>query len=189
MFSALHCHCTVHLYTLLYPAHFFAAVCVSTQLSSGLAWTTAAASSPSETASDSSIAAMVPISSLASCFYRFSAATSRYKPTRSIVPQVGTINYSSVSKTVTLFLHTWINKQAFCFVILNGETFQIIALRLSTMTAVKRSYDNVEKSEEDKRLYRGLELNNGLKVGFYLIQPLDILSIQIYIIIAFIRYY
>ena len=57
------------------------------------------------------------------------------------------------------------------------------------MTAVKRSYDNVEKSEEDKRLYRGLELNNGLKVGFYLIQPLDILSIQIYIIIAFIRYY
>ena len=33
------------------------------------------------------------------------------------------------------------------------------------MTAVKRSYDNVEKSEEDKRLYRGLELNNGIKVG------------------------
>ena len=32
------------------------------------------------------------------------------------------------------------------------------------MTAVKRSYDNVEKSEEDKRLYRGLELNNGIKV-------------------------
>ena len=80
------------------------------QLSSPQAWTTAAASAPSETASDSSIAAMVPISSLASCFYRFSAATSRYKPTRSIVPQVGTKNYSSVSKTVTLFLHTWINK-------------------------------------------------------------------------------
>lgn len=38
------------------------------------------------------------ISSLASCFYRFSTATSRYKPTRSIVPQVGTPNYSSLPK-------------------------------------------------------------------------------------------
>ena len=33
------------------------------------------------------------------------------------------------------------------------------------MTAVKRSYDNVDKSQEDKRLYRGLELDNGIKVG------------------------
>ena len=32
------------------------------------------------------------------------------------------------------------------------------------MTAVKRSYDNVDKSQEDKRLYRGLELDNGIKV-------------------------
>ena len=32
------------------------------------------------------------------------------------------------------------------------------------MTAVKKSYDNVNKSAEDKRLYRGLELTNGIKV-------------------------
>ena len=71
------------------------------------------------------------------------------------MPQVGTINYS---RTVTNSL----SKRTFLCI---DKTFQIIALRLSTMTAVKRSYDNVEKSEEDKRLYRGLELNNGLKVG------------------------
>ena len=33
------------------------------------------------------------------------------------------------------------------------------------MVAVKTSYDNVAKSEEDKRSYRALELNNGIKVG------------------------
>merc|ERR1712013_956940 len=37
-------------------------------------------------------------------------------------------------------------------------------VRLSTMSAVKRSYNDIAKSEEDKRCYRGLELNNGLKV-------------------------
>ena len=33
------------------------------------------------------------------------------------------------------------------------------------MVAVKTSYDNVAKSEEDKRSYRALQLNNGIKVG------------------------
>ena len=33
------------------------------------------------------------------------------------------------------------------------------------MVAVKTSYENVAKSEEDKRSYRALELNNGIKVG------------------------
>lgn len=33
------------------------------------------------------------------------------------------------------------------------------------MVAVKTSYDNVAKSEEDKRSYRALELNNGIKVA------------------------
>jgi len=37
-------------------------------------------------------------------------------------------------------------------------------VRLSTMSAVKRSYNDIAKSEEDKRCYRGLELSNGLKV-------------------------
>ena len=41
------------------------------------------------------------------------------------------------------------------------------------MTAVKRSYDNVEKSEEDKRLYRGLELNNGIKVRVSIFSKLE----------------
>ena len=41
------------------------------------------------------------------------------------------------------------------------------------MTAVKRSYDIVEKSEEDKRLYRGLELNNGIKVGVSIFSKLE----------------
>jgi len=41
---------------------------------------------------------------------------------------------------------------------------QIIALRVSTMASLKRSYDNVEKSQEDRRSYKGLELNNGIKV-------------------------
>ena len=36
------------------------------------------------------------------------------------------------------------------------------------MSAVKRSYDDIAKSEEDKRCYRGLELDNGLKVAFNL---------------------
>jgi hypothetical protein len=34
------------------------------------------------------------------------------------------------------------------------------------MSAVKRTYDDIARSEEDKRSYRGLELNNGLKVVF-----------------------
>jgi hypothetical protein len=34
------------------------------------------------------------------------------------------------------------------------------------MSAVKRTYDDIARSEEDKRCYRGLELNNGLKVIF-----------------------
>merc|ERR1712106_776359 len=37
-------------------------------------------------------------------------------------------------------------------------------VKFSAMSAVKRSYDDIAKSEEDKRSYRGLELNNGLKV-------------------------
>ena len=32
------------------------------------------------------------------------------------------------------------------------------------MTAIKTTYDEIARSEEDKRNYRGLELNNGLKV-------------------------
>ena len=46
---------------------------------------------------------------------------------------------------------------------------QIIALRVSTMAmaSLKRSYDNVEKSQEDRRSYKGLELNNGIKVWIY----------------------
>ena len=50
------------------------------------------------------------------------------------------------------------------------------------MTAVKRSYDNVEKSEEDKRLYRGLELNNGIKVGIWSIPTLIKTRIQVLLI-------
>ena len=42
---------------------------------------------------------------------------------------------------------------------------QIFAFRLSTMVAVKTSYDDVNKSQEDKRSYRALELNNGIKVN------------------------
>merc|ERR1711892_1382369 len=37
-------------------------------------------------------------------------------------------------------------------------------VKFSAMSAVKRSYDDIAKSEEDKRCYRGLELDNGLKV-------------------------
>ena len=33
-----------------------------------------------------------------------------------------------------------------------------------TMTRVKMRWENITKSAEDKRLYRGLELNNGLRV-------------------------
>ena len=33
------------------------------------------------------------------------------------------------------------------------------------MSAVKRSYEDIAQSEEDKRSYRGLELHNGLKVS------------------------
>ena len=32
------------------------------------------------------------------------------------------------------------------------------------MLAVKTSYEQVAHSQEDKRSYRGLELNNGIKV-------------------------
>ena len=32
------------------------------------------------------------------------------------------------------------------------------------MTAIRKTHDNIEKSQEDKRLYRGLELSNGIKV-------------------------
>ena len=35
------------------------------------------------------------------------------------------------------------------------------------MASLKRSYDNVEKSQEDRRSYKGLELNNGIKVWIY----------------------
>ena len=41
------------------------------------------------------------------------------------------------------------------------------------MKAVKRAYDNVEKSEEDKSLYRGLELNNGIKVRVSIFSKLE----------------
>lgn len=37
------------------------------------------------------------------------------------------------------------------------------ALTDTTMT-VKHRYDNITKSDEDKRLYRGLLLENGMKV-------------------------
>ena len=41
---------------------------------------------------------------------------------------------------------------------------QILAVRLCSMMTVKTSYENVAKSQEDKRSYRALELNNGIKV-------------------------
>jgi len=37
-------------------------------------------------------------------------------------------------------------------------------VRLSAMAAVKRRHEDISKSEEDKRFYRGLELENGMKV-------------------------
>ena len=38
------------------------------------------------------------------------------------------------------------------------------SVRLYGMGAIKRTIDDVEKSQEDKRMYRGLELQNNLKV-------------------------
>ena len=53
------------------------------------------------------------------------------------------------------------------------------------MVAVKTSYDNVAKSEEDKRSYRALELNNGIKVGSQLTQRTMIGDCYLYIQIKY----
>ena len=46
-------------------------------------------------------------------------------------------------------------------------SFQTLTFQLSGMAAaaVKQSFPDITKSAEDNRDYRGLELQNGLKVG------------------------
>ena len=47
------------------------------------------------------------------------------------------------------------------------------------MAAVKRSYDDIAKSEEDKRCYRGLELTNGLKVTLLTLAERNFWNLQL----------
>ena len=43
----------------------------------------------------------------------------------------------------------------------------LFSIHVSTMAGahIKQTVDNITKSAEDKRLYRGLELDNGMKVN------------------------